>query len=234
MTPISFSKTLNAVALFAAAIATLNGCVIDTMPTPAPTSRRAPDERVPSRQARVDPRDEERLRRVMIPLIRAMNRPCRLDEVRVAVTADSEVNAANAGNCQFLVTAGLLRRANDEDLRGIMAHEIAHEDLGHVAKAQVLGAGLNVGAALLQQLFPAGALIGPVAGTLIARGYGRTEEYQADQHGVEILQRAGYSKQTMIDALSWVRTVSGNEGGGGFLSTHPALDDRIAELKRLR
>ena len=40
-------------------------------------------------------------------------------------------------------------RAN-EQLRGIMAHEIAHEDLGHVAELQVLGAGLSIGAYLLE------------------------------------------------------------------------------------
>jgi hypothetical protein len=38
----------------------------------------------------------------------------------------------------------------------------------------------------------------------------------------------------MVEALSWVRRASGNGGGGGFLSTHPAIDDRIAELKKLR
>jgi predicted Zn-dependent protease len=169
----------------------------------------------------------------MIPLLDAMDHRCRREEVQIAVSSDNEINAANAGNCQFLVTAGLLRRANDEQLRGVMAHEIAHQDLGHVAKAQILGAGLNVGAALLQQLIPASGALIPIAGTFIARGYGRKEEYAADRHAVDILRRAGYSKDTMIDALSWIRRVSGT-GGGGFLSTHPALDDRIAELQRLR
>jgi predicted Zn-dependent protease len=156
-----------------------------------------------------------------------------MEEVKVAVVDEEEINAANAGSCQFLVTVGLLRKASTEQLRGVMAHEVAHQDLGHVARAQVLGAGLNIGAALLQQLFPVAGAIAPVAGTLIARGYSRREEYEADRHGVEILRRAGYSKDTMVEALSWVRRASGG-GGGGFLSTHPALDDRIAELRKLR
>ncbi len=210
----------------------LSGCVIDAA-SPPPV-RRAPDERSATRSySRVGARDEERLRDVMIPLLRAMDHPCSVRDVQIAVSSDSDINAANAGNCQFLVTAGLLRKANDEELRGVMAHEIAHQDLGHVARAQILGEGLNIGAALLQQFFPAGGALAPIAGTLIARGYGRTEEYEADRHGVDILRRAGYSKETMIAALSWVRRESG-PGGGGFLSTHPALDDRIAELKRLR
>ena len=207
----------------------LSGCVIDTA-SPPPT-RRGPDER--SATGRVGEREADRLRNVMIPLLRAMDHPCSTRDVQIGISSDSDINAANAGNCQFLVTAGLLRKANDEELRGVMAHEIAHQDLGHVAKAQIVGQGLSIGAALLQQFFPAGGALAPIAGTLIARGYGRTEEYEADRHGVDILRRAGYSKETMIEALNWVRRESG-AGGGGFLSTHPALDDRIAELKRLR
>ncbi len=216
----------------ALALSVFAGCALDTLPSQS--TRPSPERRSASRSyGRASARETDRLRDVMIPLIRAMDHPCPLDDVQIGISSDSDINAGNAGNCQFLVTAGLLRKANDEELRGVMAHELAHQDLGHVARAQILGEGLNIGAALLQQFFPAGGALAPIAGTLIARGYGRTEEYEADRHGVDILRRAGYSKQTMIDALTWVRRESG-AGGGGFLSTHPALDDRIAELKRLR
>lgn len=209
----------------------VSGCVLDAVP---PSTPRLSEERPASRSyGRVDRREADRLREVITPLIRAMDHPCPLDQVRVEISRDNEINAANAGNCHFIVTSGLLRNANDEELRGVMAHEIAHQDLGHVAKAQILGEGLNIGAALLQQLFPASGALTPIAGTLIARSYGRKEEFEADRHGVEILRRAGYSKETMIDALVWVRHEAG-AGGGGFLSTHPALDERIAALKRIR
>jgi putative metalloprotease len=175
----------------------------------------------------------ERLRSVMLPLIRAMDHPCPVEEVRISVVDQSEINAGNAGGCQFLVTAGLLQRANDDQLRGVLAHEIAHQDLGHVARAQVLNTGLSVGAALLERFFPGSGALAPIAGTLISRGYGRTEEYSADRHGVDILTRAGYPAEIMVDTLRWLRGVSGN-AGGGFLSTHPAIDERIAALRKLR
>lgn len=212
--------------------ATMSACVA-VGPTP---SRRVPRDDYssssPSAQ-RVDPYVAERLRRVMVPLLQAMDHPCRVNQVRVGIINQNDINAANAGNCEFYVTMGLLRRANDDQLRGVLAHEIAHEDLGHVAKAQVLGAGLNILSAGLQQLFPAAGALAPIAGELVARGYGRTEEYAADSHGVDILRRAGYSKETMLDALTWIRRVSG-EGGGGFLSTHPGLDERIETIERMR
>jgi predicted Zn-dependent protease len=71
----------------------------------------------------------------MIPLLRAGDKTRSLKDVRVAVIDDPSINAANAGGGEFYVTTGLLQKANDEHLRGVLAHEIAHDDLGHVARA---------------------------------------------------------------------------------------------------
>lgn len=208
---------------------------------PAPSGRRDPREDYPppapapsTSSRRVDSYEVARLRRVMVPLFRGMSQPCRVDQTRVGIINQDEINAANAGNCEFYVTVGLLRRASDDQLRGVLAHEIAHQDLGHVAKAQVLGAGLGILAAGLQQLFPGAGALAPIAGELVARGHSRNEEFAADRHAVEILQRAGHSKDNLVDSLVWIRRASGGGGGGGFLSTHPALDDRIATIQKLR
>lgn len=211
----------------------LSACVVAA---PAPSGRRpSREEPVAASPAarRVDSREVERLRRVMVPLFRGMNQPCRPEQTRVGIVAEEGVNAANAGNCEFYVTAGLLRRATDDQLRGVLAHELAHQDLGHVARAQVVGAGLSILSAGLQQLFPATGPLAPIAGELVARNYSRSEEYAADRHAVEILQRTGHSKEDLIDALNWLRRSSGSSGGG-FLSTHPGLDDRIAAIQKFR
>ena len=192
-----------------------------------------PQARQQSYSARgVDSNDAERLRRVMVPLVQAMDKPCRLDQVKIGLINQNEINAANGGNCQFYVTMGLLRRASDDQLRGVLAHELAHQDLGHVAKPQVLGATINVLSAGLQQLSPLAGVVAPIAGQLAARSYGRNEEFNVDKHGVDILRRAGYSKEVMVDSLSWIRRVAGDHGGG-FLSSHPGLEDRIAMVQRL-
>jgi predicted Zn-dependent protease len=191
------------------------------------------EEPMPSRSRRGESGQTDRLRAVMIPLIKAMDNPCSMDQLRIDIVNQSEINAGNAGGCQFVVTTGLLQQANDNQLRGVLAHELAHQDLGHVAQAQILNTGLSVGSALLEGFFPGSGALTPIAGTLIARGYGRTEEYAADRHGVDILRRAGYPASIMVETLSWLRRVSG-DGGGGFLSTHPAIDERIAALRKLR
>ena len=206
------------------------GCAVESASGP----RRAPQEaRGASTGQRVDAQQVARLQRIMVPLLRATNNPRRLNEIRVRVIDDSTINAASAGSGEFQVTTGLLAKANDQHLRGVLAHEIAHDDLGHVARAQTLGTGLNIGVILLEQLIPGSSAVTPIAGALIANSYSRSEELAADRHGVEILRRAGYSKEVMIDTLTWLMRTSGG-GGGGFLSTHPATEDRIAALRESR
>jgi predicted Zn-dependent protease len=214
----------SAAALAATAIALgiyVGGCAVSS----APSEPQAPDIR------QVSPQQAQRIYRVMAPLLAKMNQPKDPREVYIGIIDDPEINAANAGGGQYYVTTGLLKKASEEQLRGILAHEIAHDDLGHVAKLQTLGAGLGLGIVLLEQLLPGSSSVTPLAGNLIARGYSRNEEYAADRHGVTILQRAGYRKEVLIDALTWVSR--GASGGGGFLSTHPATDERIQELRRL-
>ena len=218
------------VAIFATLI---SGCVVADGAAPRGDSRND-DRRQPANTRQIDSRQAERFYRIMTPLLKNMDRPKSPKDVRIGIIDEADINAANAGGGEFYVTTGLLEKANDEQLRGIMAHEIAHDDLGHVAKAQGLGVGLNLGVILLEQLIPGSSAVTPIAGSLIARGYSRNEEYAADRHGVEILRRAGYSKDVLVNALNWVSRSSGGGGGGGFLSTHPATEDRIAQLEKLR
>lgn len=216
------------------ALATLlAGCSVATGPSssPAPTPQ---DTRQPARTGRpVDPRQAERLQRIMVPLISAMNNPRPLDRVRVGIIDDSRINAASAGNGEFYVTRGLLEKANDQQLAGVLAHEIAHDDLNHVAKAQTLGAGLNIGMIILDQIIPGSGALTPIAGELIARKYTRTEEYEADRHGAELLRRIGKPREQMIDTLTWLMKTEGSSPGG-FFATHPATGDRIEALRQAK
>ena len=174
-----------------------------------------------------------RLKAAMIPLLQVMDHPVPPKEVRVGVLGDSQINAASAGRGQFLVTRGLLEKANDEQLRAVIAHELAHEDLNHVAKAQRLGTGLNIGMILLDQIIPGSRIVAPIAGSLLLNAYTRREEYQADAHGVELLNRARMpGKQMMVNTLTWLQQVEGGSSGG-FFATHPATDDRITAVQNL-
>jgi predicted Zn-dependent protease len=223
-----FLKTLVVMALAAGCAVQSSGQADRRQPQPQPQPTAGAPK--PSTK-KVDPAVVERLQRVMIPLMAKMNKPRSPSEVKIGIIDDPHINAASAGSGEFYVTTGLLEKANDDQMRGVLAHELAHDDLGHVAKAQRLGAGLQIGMVLLDQIIPGSGAITPIAGQLISRSYSRKEEYEADKHGVEILQRAGYPKDVMINTLTWLNEIEGGSSGG-FFATHPATGDRIEALKK--
>jgi len=197
--------------------------------TPQPTTQKKETKLV-----KVDAATGERLQNAMIPLLKVMDHPLQPSQVKLGVMDDPSINAASAGNGEFLVTTGLLQKANEAQLQAVLAHELAHQDLNHVQKAQTLGTGLNIGMIILDQIIPGSGNLTPIAGELLLRKYTRTEEYAADKHGVQLLQRAGLpGKQQMADTLSWLMQSSGGSSGGGFLATHPGTTDRIAAVKAL-
>jgi predicted Zn-dependent protease len=200
--------------------------------------RTGPGEPTASRQPapstrKIDARQAERLQQVMMPLIKNMNHPLQLNKVRVTLLDDPQINAANAGGGDFYVTTGLLEKASDDQLRGVLAHEVAHADLGHVAKAQAIGTGMNIGILILDQIIPGSGYLTPLVADLgVMRPFSRQEEYEADAHGVQILQRAGYNgKQIMGNTLTWLLQTAGPSGG--FFENHPGTNDRIQRIHDL-
>jgi putative metalloprotease len=220
-------RTLRGFVAIGVVCALTSGCALPSSAGPAPAPSQTSGE--PSTRA-LNPQEAQRLQRLMAPLVRAMNNPRPLDQIKIGITDDSHINAASGGGGAFYVTTGLLQKATDRQLVGVLAHELAHDDLGHVAKAQVLGVGLSIGMVILDQLIPGSGALTPIAGNLVARAYSRNEEYAADRHGVDILKRAGYPAAVMIETLTWLMQSEGADGGG-FFATHPATADRIQALR---
>jgi Zn-dependent protease with chaperone function len=219
-----------AISIAGCSVSTTSGQSKSPSPTGGSTSQSSAGTPTASR---ITPEQAARLKAAMVPLLAAMNKPVDPRQVKIGLMNDPHINAANAGNNEFYVTTGLLQKADDEQLRGVLAHELAHQDLGHVAKAQAVGTGLNIGMVILDQIIPGSGALAPVAGKLLLNAYTRKEEYQADAHGVDILNRAGMpGKQIMVNTLTWLQQTEG-ASGGGFFATHPATGDRIAAVQSL-
>lgn len=230
MTSPGILRRAGAVLSLATLLAGCAGIVTDSgSASPPQTSERAP---VPGSQP-IDGAQAQRLQRVMVPLIRVMNNPLPLNRVKVGIIDDSQINAASGGGGEFYVTRGLLEKANDQQLAGVLAHELAHDDLRHVTKAQTVGAGLGIGMILLDQIFPGAGAVAQIPGQIIMNKYTQREEYAADQHGADLLQKAGLPREIMADTLGWLLQTAGGSKGG-FFATHPATADRIEALRRAR
>jgi len=160
-----------------------------------------------------------------------------------------EGNQPNAftipGGYVFVNTALLNLCSSEDELAGVLAHEVAHSALRHVSrmfeqarKVSVASLAMMVAGLLLakdteaQKAIVAGA--SGLAQSLMLK-YQRDHEAEADQFALQVIKRAGYSPQGMIafmrKMLRWSRTVSVE--APTYLSTHPALSERAAYLQSL-
>jgi predicted Zn-dependent protease len=133
---------------------------------------------------------------------------------------------------------------NEEELAGILAHEIAHVNARHIS--QKIERSKKIGWATLAGM-AAGILIGVAggaeAGQALTQGsqaagasaelsYSRDNEIQADQLGLIYLRDAGYSGEGLLKILKKMRSKQwfDTEQVPTYMRTHPAIDDRIAYL----
>lgn len=145
----------------------------------------------------------------------------------------------------IFINSGLLAAMEDEnELAGILAHEIAHVNARHIS--QKIERSKKIGWATLAGM-AAGVLIGAAggaeAGQAVAQGsqaasaaaelsYSRDNEIQADQLGLIYLNEAGYSGEGLLRILKQMRSKQWftTEQIPTYMRTHPAIDERIAYL----
>ncbi|HSW38036.1 MAG TPA: M48 family metallopeptidase [Acidobacteriota bacterium] len=157
-------------------------------------------------------------------LAAAVNDPRRA--FRFEVVAHSRANAfALPGGFVYMTKALLDLCGRDRDeIAFFLGHEIGHVVCGHARDKVAAGAILNAVASRLGG-------IGRMIHELLAKGYSRTLELDADREAVRLAASAGFDSAAAIRALRRLAETSpDNKGLGEYFSTHPALDDRIKEL----
>ncbi len=157
---------------------------------------------------------------------------------RFTVLDSKTVNAFAAPAGYVFITSGAVAATRDEEqLAGILAHEIAHVQLKHGLKAikqsNLVEAGKIIGGEATKQssvrlVAVFGDSVRDVVGTVVTNGFSREQETEADKVAVTLLREAGYSPQGLVDFLGRV-----NFDGGGFRSDHPSAADRVAALTPL-
>jgi len=141
-----------------------------------------------------------------------------------SVADDPEMNAFALPGGWVYVTRGLLALSNREDeLAGVLAHEMAHVLERHAVK--------RVGAATpLAVLF--GVPSGILAGLALAP-YSREQELAADRIGIALAARAGWDPAALgglLGTLERAEALSGSGAKRSFFATHPSTPDRVAKI----
>ena len=127
----------------------------------------------------------------------------------------------------FYFTDGLMRQPTPV-IEAVVAHEVAHEVLGHVGTRRKLSLSLTASFGALGLFAPGAGLLDFVVNPLVVRAFGRYQEMQADQKAVEILRAMGYGspRRALASALGSLAAYAPKEREGleGLLeASHPLV-----------
>lgn len=206
------------------------------------------------------------------PMVRRLTEKMGLPMPKLWVIPEDAPNAfatgRNPANSSVAVTVGLLRLMNDDEVEGVIAHE-----LGHIRNRDILVSSIaaTIAAAITfvarMAFFFGGTrsddddapnpiagiammILAPIAALLIQMAISRTREYGADAAAAKftgspnglisaLRKLEGYSRRIPMDAspamshMYIIKPLSGQSMMRLF-STHPATEERIARLERLR
>ncbi len=161
------------------------------------------------------------------------------------VLDQSVINAFAAPGGVIALHSGLILLAETQDeVAGVLSHEIAHITQLHMYRAFEKAKTMNILAMLaMMGLILAsggngdvisGAVMGAQAAAMQAQiNFTRHNEVEADRVGIRTLAASGYDPQGMADFFEKMgqTTRANGEGPPEFLRTHPVSVNRIAEAE---
>lgn len=215
----------------------------------------------------IDPNTTDQRSRRIVQMVHSMARKARLSKMpEVGVYESPEMNAFATGpsksNSLVAVSSGLLNSLNDEQLEGVLGHEIAHIANGDMVTLTLIQGVINAFVLFFSRivasviasnfersrplvefgLYIALQIAFSLLGSMVVAYFSRIREFRADSGG------AKYSSKTnMISALQALSRqslkynkednlaalkISGPTSIAALFRTHPPLEDRIARLQK--
>lgn len=153
--------------------------------------------------------------------------------VNYKVYLTDEVNAWAMGNGCVRVYGGLMKLMNDDELRGVIGHELGHVALGH-AKASLQTA--YAASAARQAAAAAGptaaalsnSQLGDLAEKLVNAQFSQAQESAADDYSFDLLTAARLKREGLVTAFE--KLAKQGERSSLF-SSHPPSSERAQHIR---
>lgn len=153
------------------------------------------------------------------------------------VLDDEEVNAVSLPGGFVYINKGLIDKIdNDDELAGVLGHEVGHIVARHSIKKLQALQGYSI-LRILVAAAPGSGEVGSaadVAFTELLLGYSREDELLADQLGTRYIKLAGYDPHGMIKFLEKLQEINRRKPlrPRSYFKTHPYVLDRIRVVKQ--
>ncbi|RPD91217.1 M48 family peptidase [Aureibaculum marinum] len=143
------------------------------------------------------------------------------------------INAFALPGGQIFITYALYSRLQNEDqLAGVLGHEIGHV-VGRHSAERIAKQGLTQGI-ISGVLVGGGDGTGQMAamiGNVINMKYERGDELESDELGVKFMLDAGYQPEEMIGVMEILKEAAGPNKVPEMQSTHPDPENRMEKIK---
>ncbi len=144
---------------------------------------------------------------------------------------DQTINAFALPGGQCFITYALFKQLNEEQLAGVLGHEIGHVIGRHSAERiassefwRTATMGATVGAGDI------GNVVGGIGQNTLLKN-GRGDELESDDLGVLFMIQSGYNPNEMIKVMQILKAAAGPNRVPEFQSTHPDPENRIEKIK---
>jgi len=167
-------------------------------------------------------------------------------EFKFYVINSMDPNAFSVPGGYVFINTGLIFLAeNEQELAGVLGHEIAHVTQRHAAQMIERSKRINIASmvAMLAAMLAGRGGAASQAGAAMAQGMGgalqlkytREIEADADLNGLHYMIKAGYDPKGMINFFKRIQKVSLEMAPKipAYLLDHPAVEDRISLLENI-
>jgi predicted Zn-dependent protease len=175
--------------------------------------------------------------KVILPIIKMVDQLCsengiKSSSIKVHVVNNKEINAFAMPGRHLVVHTGLIDFADHEDeIAGVIAHEIAHIESGHVVKKL----GKEIGLSILMNLTLGdigGEVVRNALSTITSTAYDRSLEKEADLKAVDYMIAAKMNPTYLASFLEKLDKQSQTPEVLQWVSTHPDSKERVSYINQ--
>ncbi|MBC9251283.1 peptidase [Pseudomonas alcaligenes] len=156
--------------------------------------------------------------------------------VNYKVYLTDEVNAWAMANGCVRVYSGLMDQMNDNEVEGVLGHEMGHVALGHTKKAMqtayATSAARNVAASSGNSAVAAlsSSQVGELGEALVNAQFSQSQESAADDFSFDLLKRRGIPLEGLASAFDKLAQLGG--GDSSMFDSHPGSAERAAHIRQ--